>query len=172
MGSLGVVNEVFMRSKAFFSKFLIGGVVAAAAAGAVAQAGGYDAFASRFKPGQYQYTVEADTAGIPGMPKGFKLPPMTFNQCVTAKDIADGKQFTQGKQQGDMKCQISNFKLVGNAGSYTQNCQSPDMQMKADVMFTINGDTTVMQMVNELQPKDAPPMKTKANTTMKYMGNC
>ena len=139
---------------------------------AIAQVSGIDALAKQFKPGQYQYSIESDMSGIPGMPKGMKLPAFTFAHCVTAKDVEEGRQFQQGKQQGDMRCQMSDVKVSGSSGSYTQTCVAPSMTMRADVVFKINGDTTVLQINNNMQSRDAGNMQTKSTMTMKYVGNC
>jgi hypothetical protein len=140
--------------------------------GARAQTAGLDVLAQQFKPGSYQYTVDTDMSGVAGMPKGFKVPPMTFKQCVTPKDIADGKQFQQGKQAGDMRCQLSNVKSVANAGSYTSTCISPTMQMKSDVAFVNSAGATQFKMDNVMTPKSGAVMKTKSTMTMKWLGPC
>ena len=160
----------FFQSGRATALVLVGTLLTGVAA--IAQVAGMDALSKQFKPGQYQYSIESDMSGIPGMPKGMKMPAMNFAHCVTAKDIEEGKQFQQGKQQGEMRCQLSDVKVSSGAGSYTQTCVSPSMNMRADVVFKISGDTTVMQINNNMQPKDAPPMKTKSTMTMKYMGGC
>ena len=38
------------------------------------------------KPGKYDYKIEVNNPALP-----FKLPAMTFSQCVTAKDLDEGR---------------------------------------------------------------------------------
>lgn len=129
-------------------------------------------FGERFKPGLYQYTLTPDTTSMSGMPAGMKLPPQTFTHCVTQQEIEQGRQFQSGKgQQGGMQCTPSDVKVSGNTASFKQNCKGNGMEMKGDVVATINGNVTVSKTTMDMN-MGGKMIKSSSTMEMKYMGAC
>jgi hypothetical protein len=66
------------------------------------------------QPGLYDIAMQMEMKGMP-----MQMPPMKFQQCLTAKDIDEGKAYTSGDNKD---CKITSFKQNGNKVSYEFNC--------------------------------------------------
>lgn len=121
-------------------------ILAAAAvcsAALAAYAGPFDQAKGRIKPGLYEYRM---TMEMPGMPAGMAGHPMSFQQCVTQKEIDDGG-FAKGKDASQKDCEVKDFKMSGNTATYAMECKGQH-QMRADVKMTFveNGFNSDMKM--------------------------
>ena len=92
----------------------------------------FAAMKGKIKEGMWQYTMEM--GAVPGMPAGMKMPPMTFNRCLTAKEIEEGGATTKDGKMPE-QCKVKNMKVSGNTASYTMEC-TRDPKVKSDVVMT------------------------------------
>lgn len=127
------------------------------------------AFASKLKPGLYDYKIEMDMGAVPGMPKGMGKHTMTVQHCLTAKDIADG-QLQRNDPKSKVDCQMQNMKISGNAASYRMVCKG-DMAMTADVNVNFVPTGYLMNMKMTMN-HGGHAMTTTHNTEARYLGAC
>lgn len=66
------------------------------------------------QPGLYSITVQMEMKGMP-----MQLPATTFQQCITAKDVEDGKAYASSK---DKDCKLTNLKQSNNRVDYDFSC--------------------------------------------------
>lgn len=135
------------------------------AAGAQA-AGPFDAFKGKVKEGLYETKMDME---IPGMPGGMGKQQMTFQNCVSAKDIEAG-QMGKDDKNAAKDCEVKDFKMSGNTASYTTVCTGAT-KMTADtkVTFRDNGYSMDMKMsMNE----GGQVMKMAQKMDARYVGPC
>ncbi len=70
--------------------------------------------APTLQPGLYDISVQIVMKGIP-----MQMPVMTFRQCLTAQDIADGKAYAANENKD---CTIGRLSGSDNRVSYDFNC--------------------------------------------------
>ncbi|MBX3673958.1 MAG: DUF3617 family protein [Burkholderiales bacterium] len=142
--------------------------LAVTATAAVAQ-NDMKAFASRIKPGLYEYKMEMDMGAIPGAPKGMGKQTMTVQHCLTAKDIEDG-QLGRKDPNSKVDCKITDMKVSGNTANYKFACKG-DMQMTSDntVTFVPDGYKMVSKMSMNA---GGQAMNMTHNSQAKYLGAC
>lgn len=59
--------------------------------------------------------------------QGMQMPAQKWSQCLSAKDLAEGKQHAMSDPQSE--CQMSDFKTSGTSYSYSMACTSPEGKM-------------------------------------------
>lgn len=121
------------------------------------------------KPGKYAYSLEMNNPALP-----FKMPAMNFNQCVTAKDLDEGRAFQSQKDAG-VDCNYSNVKASPGSFQFTATCKMKgDMGMEADYDGKISGDTVTMNVKQKMTGGNMPD--NMRNSTMKMVmtrqGDC
>ena len=121
------------------------------------------------KPGKYAYNIEMNNPAIP-----FKMPAMNFSQCVTAKDMDEGKAFQSQKDAG-VDCTYTNVKASPGSFSFSAACKMKGgMGMEADYDGKIAGDTVTMNVKQKMTGGDIPD--AMRNSTMKMVmtrqGDC
>lgn len=67
--------------------------------------------------------------------QGMEMPPQSFKHCYTAKDIADGKQYSGDDKS---KCAITNMKSGGGNVSYDMSCATDGGKMTGSVKGTMS----------------------------------
>lgn len=88
-----------------------------------------------FKPGQYQYNIKTEVPGLP-----FPMPPVSFSQCVTQKDIDDGKAYQKGEKGDRGDCKMENLKQTRTSASYDVVCSGKNaMTGHYDLTFSDTG---------------------------------
>ncbi|MBH9554324.1 DUF3617 domain-containing protein [Inhella gelatinilytica] len=113
------------------------------------------------KPGKYSYVMESHNPAVP-----FKMPPMSFTQCVTAKDIDEGRALRTQKDAG-VDCQYTNAKSGGGRFSYTATCKIPgDMTMVADYDGKVTGGTITLDVKQKMQGGSMPDNMRSSTMTM------
>lgn len=143
-------------------------LVAASAAlfATAAAAGPFDQMKGKMKEGLYETKMQME---MPGMPQGMGKQTMTFQNCVTNKDIESGQV---GKQDGNMPkdCEVRNFRMSGNTASYTTVCKG-DMKMTADttIHFSDSGYRMNMKMAMD---QGGQTMNMTQNMEARYVGPC
>jgi len=127
------------------------------------------AFASRIKPGLYEYRMEMDMGAIPGAPKGMGKQTMSVQHCLTEKDIQDG-QLGRKDPNSKVDCQIKDMKMSGNTANYKFVCKG-EMQMTSDNTITFVPDG--YHMVSKMQMNHGGQvMNMTHNSQAKYLGAC
>lgn len=121
------------------------------------------------KPGKYAYNIEMNNPALP-----FKMPAMNFSQCVTAKDMDEGRAFQSQKDAG-VDCTYSNVKASPGSFGFTATCKMKgDMGMVADYDGKVAGNTVTMNVKQKMTGGDMPD--AMRNSTMKMVmtrqGDC
>ena len=121
------------------------------------------------KPGKYSYNLEMNNPALP-----VKMPPVNFSQCVTAKDMDEGRAFQSQKDAG-VDCNYSNVKASPGSFSFSATCKiKGDMGMQADYDGKIAGDTVTMNVKQKMTGGQIPD--NMRNSTMKMVmtrqGDC
>lgn len=127
------------------------------------------AFASKMKPGLYDYKIEMDMGAVPGMPAGMGKHTMNVQHCLTAKDIADG-QLQRKDPNNKVDCQIQNMKMSGSSASYRMVCKG-EMAMTSDVNVSFVPTGYVMNMKMTMN-HGGQTMTSTHNTEARYLGAC
>jgi hypothetical protein len=120
--------------------------------------------AQDMRPGRYDYEMRMN---VPGLPQGAQ--PIRFQQCVTPKDIADGKAF-QARQPPNSDCRIEGLQRSGAEISYRMVCSKPQA-MTADVKGRMSADAMDMTMDMSMQ-MGGQTMKMRQQMTMRRSGDC
>lgn len=103
------------------------------------------------KPGRYGYVMEMTNPGMP-----MKMPPTAFEQCVTAKDVAEGKAFQAQKDAG-MDCSYRDVKTSPGSFSFKSSCTMKDgMSSQGDFAGTIAGNVTTINIQQKLSGGQIP----------------
>ena len=95
--------------------------------------------AGDMRPGDYEYTVKVDMAGMP-----FAMPPMKLQHCLTQADIDQGRQY-ENRQNQD--CEVKNLKQSPGKASMDFVCKDGTTG-KGEYTFgndALNGKTTMMR---------------------------
>ena len=87
------------------------------------------------RPGKYDYSVKVTAMG-------FGMPAITFNQCVTQKDIDEGRAYVN--KEGQDSCKYSDLKREGDAISFRTVCTQPPMT--GEGTGTIGADSFTIDM--------------------------
>lgn len=121
------------------------------------------------KPGKYDYQIEMNNPGMP-----FKMPAMTFSQCVTSKDLDEGRAF-QAQRDAGVDCKYSNIKTSPGRFSFSAFCKMQGgMTMEADYDGSIAGPTVTMNVRQKMSGGGMP--ENMRNSTMKMLmhrqGDC
>ena len=121
------------------------------------------------KPGKYDYQIEVNNPALP-----FKLPAMTFSQCVSAKDLDEGRAF-QSQRDAGMDCKYSNVQSSPGRFTFTAVCKMKgDMGMEADYEGTVSGNTVIMNVRQKMTGGGIPDNMRNSTTkmTMTRQGDC
>lgn len=121
------------------------------------------------KPGKYSYSIEVNNPALP-----FKMPAMNFQQCVTSKDMDEGRAFQSQKDAG-VDCTYTNVKASPGSFGFTATCKMKgDMGMVADYDGKIAGDVVTMNVKQKMTGGEIPD--NMRNSTMKMVmtrqGDC
>jgi Protein of unknown function (DUF3617) len=128
-------------------------------------------FKSKAKPGLYEYKMQMDMSGVPGMPPGMVPHAFTTQHCLTQEDIDKGTMSKRDPKENN-DCQVKNLASSGNSASYTMSCTKP-RPMNADVKITFVSDGYQMDMaMNMAEPRSGQMMNMKQHMDAKYMGAC
>lgn len=111
------------------------------------------------RPGEYAYSVKMKMMGM-------TMPAIDFKQCVTAKDIADGKAYVNTEKQAD--CSDTKVQWSGNDFTVEGSCKNPDRSMKG--AGTASAESFNLKM--EVQMGGGMPMTQKQTVSAKRIGDC
>ena len=140
--------------------------LACMAVATAAMANPFSQFKGKMKEGLYETKMEMQ---IPGMPAGMGKQQMTFQNCVSQKDIDRG---AVGQKDGKMpeNCEVRNFKMSGNTASYTMACKG-DQPMTADNVITFREGGYTMDMKMAMS-QGGQVMNMTQRMDGKYIGPC
>lgn len=122
----------------------------AAGLGLAVTASGATAADPQMQAGKWDYTIKTE---IPGMPMA--MPPMRFQQCLTAEDVREGA--VAQDPGSDMDCKISNLQQDAGRMRYDMTCTGDEtVTSRADfkvspttlagtVATTIDGQTVTQR---------------------------
>ena len=115
--------------------------------------------AAGLTPGQYEYTIKMNMAGMPNMPA------QTMKRCLTAKDVSGNKAFEMPADPNS-DCQIKDMAQSGGQFSYKMSCTKPQkLDSAVKGTFTATGMTMDMTM-------SMPDGTMTQTTTAKRIGDC
>ena len=121
----------------------------------------------KVRDGNWEYTMQMD--GVPGMPAGMTMPPMTFQRCLKPADVEKGG-FAQKDGKMPDGCTVKDMKFTPGGASWRMEC-TKDPKMIVDSTMTANQDAFTMKQVMQI---DRGGQMMKMNQTMsgKYLGPC
>jgi hypothetical protein len=130
----------------------------------------FSQFKGKMKEGMYEYKMEMDMSGMPGLPPGMGKQTTTFSKCLTQNDIDKG-QMGRGGRDGKMpeSCEVKNFNMSGNTATYTMTCKEPKMSTDNKITFNDNNFKMDMKMAMD---QGGQMMNMNQKMEGKYMGPC
>ena len=145
--------------------FLVAAVAAGSAvtfsASAAAQMPKFDT-----TPGKWNYSTRTEIPGMGSIP-------MSFDQCVTQKDINEGRNLSAQKDAG-MDCKYSDLKQSGNRYQFTATCTSKDMPEPMVMTYDMTASPTQFDSKMTMTGGNTKAMGGKMNMSMsaRRTGGC
>ncbi len=121
------------------------------------------ALAADPKPGLWEYQIEMQ---LPGM----RMPAQTVRHCLTAKDLAERKQFTGEAKNNN--CTVSNFKEMGNQVSYDVACDTQMGKMTGSSTGTTMPDGIRLETKMNIAGGPAAMSEMTQVVTGRRVGDC
>jgi hypothetical protein len=118
------------------------------------------------QPGKWSYATRTEIPGIGGIP-------MNFEQCVTQKDIDEGRNLAAQKEAG-MDCKYSDPKVSGNRYQFVSTCKVKDVAEPLVVSYDMTATPTQIDSKMVMTGGTTKAMGGKMNMTMnaKRLGGC
>lgn len=91
------------------------------------------------KPGKWKVTMQME---MPGMP--IKMPPMSFEVCLTEEDLKDPQKAVPNDPKSD--CKVGDYAIDGNTVTWTVDCPKQKMKGEGEITFTNESYTGKMDM--------------------------
>ena len=111
------------------------------------------------KPGEYAYSVKVKMMGM-------SMPAIDFKQCVTQKDIDEGRAYVNTEKQAD--CTDTKVQWSGNDFTVASTCKNPDRTMSGK--GTATAETFELKM--DVVMGGGMPMTQKQTVSAKRLGDC
>lgn len=117
-------------------------------------------------PGKWSYNTRTEIPGMGSIP-------MSFEQCVTQKDIDEGRNLSSQKDAG-LDCKYGNLKQTGNRYQFTATCTSKDMAEPMVMTYDMTATSTSMDSKMTMTGGNTKAMGGKMNMSMtaKRTGGC
>ena len=117
-------------------------------------------------PGKWSYSTRTEIPGMGSIP-------MSFDQCVTQKDIDEGKNLSAQKEAG-MDCKYSNVKQTGNRYQFTATCTGKSMPEPMVMTYDMTASPTQFESKMTMTGGNTKAMGGKMNMSMtaKRIGGC
>lgn len=109
-------------------------------------------------PGKWSYNTRTEIPGMGSIP-------MSFEQCVTQKDIDEGRNLSSQKDAG-LDCKYSNLKQTGNRYQFTATCTSKDMAEPMVMTYDMTATSTSMDSKMTMTGGNTKAMGGKMNMSM------
>ncbi len=117
-------------------------------------------------PGKWSYNTRTEIPGMGSIP-------MSFEQCVTQKDIDEGRNLSAQKDAG-IDCKYSNLQVTGNRYLFTATCTGKDMPEPMIMAYDMTATATQIDTKMVMTGGNTKAMGGKMNMSMsaKRMGGC
>ncbi|MEO7255131.1 MAG: DUF3617 family protein [Casimicrobium sp.] len=117
-------------------------------------------------PGKWSYSTRTEIPGMGSIP-------MSFDQCVTQKDIDEGRNLSAQKEAG-MDCKYSDMKQTGNRYQFTATCTGKSMPEPMVMTYDMTASPTQFDSKMTMTGGNTKAMGGKMNMTMsaKRIGGC
>jgi Protein of unknown function (DUF3617) len=117
-------------------------------------------------PGKWSYNTRTEIPGMGSIP-------MSFEQCVTQKDIDEGRNLSAQKDAG-IDCKYSNPKVTGNRYVFTATCTGKDMAEPMVMNYDMTATATQIDTKMVMTGGNTKAMGGKMNMSMnaKRLGGC
>ena len=118
------------------------------------------------QPGKWSYNTRTEIPGIGNIP-------VNFDQCVTQKDIDEGKNLSSQKDAG-MDCKYSSLKVTGNRYQFVATCTTKGASEPTVLTYDLTATPTQIDSKMTMTGGAASKMGGKMNMSMnaKRLGNC
>jgi Protein of unknown function (DUF3617) len=118
------------------------------------------------QPGKWSYSTRTEIPGIGSIP-------MSFEQCVTQKDIDEGKNLSAQKEAG-VNCKYTDVKVTGNRYQFVATCKVKDVPEPSVMIYDMTSTATQMDSKMTMTGGSTKAMGGKMNMTMtaKRLGGC
>jgi hypothetical protein len=117
------------------------------------------------QPGEWSITMKTNMEGLP-----FKMPPMTFKQCLNGKDLVPKSSTAPGQTQGP-NCEFTDQKIVGNTVSWSVYCTEQRGTTKGKGSVTYSG-TTFSGSSDVVMTSGSQSQNVKTELSGKWLGPC
>lgn len=117
-------------------------------------------------PGKWSYSTRTEIPGMGSIP-------MSFEHCVTQKDVDEGRQLSAQKDAG-MDCKYSDLKQTGNRYQFTATCTSKNMPEPMVMSYDMTASPTQFDSKMTMTGGNTKAMGGKMNMSMsaKRTGGC
>ena len=118
------------------------------------------------EPGQWSYSTRTEIPGMGSIP-------MSFEQCVTQKDVDEGRNLAAQKDAG-MDCKYSDLKATGNRYQFTATCTGKNLPEPMVMTYDMTATSTQFDSKMTMTGGNTKAMGGKMNMTMsaKRLGGC
>ena len=117
-------------------------------------------------PGKWSYSTRTEIPGMGSIP-------MSFEQCVTQKDIDEGKNLS-GQKDAGISCKYSTPKVTGNRYVFTATCAGKDVAEPTTIHYDMTATPTQIDTKMVMTGGHTKDMGGKMNMSMnaKRLGGC
>ncbi len=117
-------------------------------------------------PGKWSYSTRTEIPGMGSIP-------MSFEQCVTQKDIDEGRNLSAQKDAG-VDCKYSDMKKTGNRYQFTATCTGKNMPEPMVMTYDMTATAISMDSKMTMTGGNTKAMGGKMNMSMtaKRLGGC
>lgn len=117
-------------------------------------------------PGKWSYNTRTEIPGMGSIP-------VSFEQCVTQKDIDEGRNLSSQKEAG-IDCKYSDLKQTGNRFQFKATCTGKDMPEPMLMTYDMTASSTAMDSKMTMTGGNTKAMGGKMNMTMnaKRLSGC
>jgi len=117
-------------------------------------------------PGKWSYNTRTEIPGMGSIPMGFE-------QCVTQKDIDEGRNLSAQRDAG-IDCKYGNLKQTGNRYQFTATCTSKDMAEPLVMTYDMTATATAMDARMAMNRGNTRATGGKMNMSMsaRRLGGC
>ncbi len=117
-------------------------------------------------PGKWSYSTRTEIPGMGSIP-------MSFEQCVTQKDIDEGRNLSAQKDAG-IDCKYSDMKKTGNRYQFTATCTGKNMPEPMIMTYDMTATADAMDSKMIMTGGNTKAMGGKMNMSMtaKRLGGC
>ena len=117
-------------------------------------------------PGKWSYSTRTEIPGMGSIP-------MSFDQCVSQKDIDEGRNLSAQKDAG-IDCKYSELKQTGSRYQFKATCTGKDLPEPMVMTYDMTATATAMDSKMTMTGGNTKAMGGKMNMSMsaKRLGGC